>query len=212
MDPYEILGVDKSATVDQIKRAYRKKAKQHHPDAGGTEKDFQSLAKANLILSDPTRRSKYDRTGEIDESIDNSLSAAINIIVGFFQAVIQQFATNSQAPDPCSVDLVEQARINFRNQIKSFNEQKRPFEKGIETIKKVEARLKARKKSNALVNRGLLHHIDDLKQRVAGIDRQILQYEDALKMLDDYTFDPEQPANFHHITMDWKSIYDSSKF
>ena len=60
-DHYSILGVDKSATHDQIKRAYRKLAMQHHPDRGGDENYFQQIQTAYDTLSDAQKRAEYDQ-------------------------------------------------------------------------------------------------------------------------------------------------------
>jgi curved DNA-binding protein len=57
---YEILGVKTSATADEIKRAYRKLASQHHPDKGGDVKKFQEIEEAYRTLSDPEKRAQYD--------------------------------------------------------------------------------------------------------------------------------------------------------
>ncbi len=57
---YEILGVKTSASQDEIKRAYRKLASQHHPDKGGDVKKFQEIEQAYRTLSDPQTRQQYD--------------------------------------------------------------------------------------------------------------------------------------------------------
>jgi DnaJ-class molecular chaperone len=68
-DPYEILGVAKNATADQIRAAYRKLAKANHPDLHpgdkAAEARFKDASAANDLLSDPDKRARYDR-GEID--------------------------------------------------------------------------------------------------------------------------------------------------
>lgn len=68
-DPYSILGVDRRASADELKRAYRALAKQYHPDANAGNEGISDLfAEVNAaydLLSDPDKRAKYDR-GEID--------------------------------------------------------------------------------------------------------------------------------------------------
>src|ERR1700682_4575868 len=69
--PYEVLGVKPTASADEIRKAYRKLAKQFHPDLNpgkpAAEARFKAVTAANDILSDPDKRPRYDR-GEIDES------------------------------------------------------------------------------------------------------------------------------------------------
>lgn len=60
MDHYSTLGVAKNATPDEIKKAYRKLASQHHPDRGGDTATFQKIQQAYDILSDPDKKQQYD--------------------------------------------------------------------------------------------------------------------------------------------------------
>jgi DnaJ-class molecular chaperone len=57
---YETLGVNRNANPEEIKRAYRKLASQHHPDKGGDTQRFQQIQAAYAILSDPQQRAAYD--------------------------------------------------------------------------------------------------------------------------------------------------------
>jgi len=59
-DPYTILGVKRDASADEIKKAYRKLASQHHPDKGGDKTKFQSIQGAYDTLSDPQKRAQND--------------------------------------------------------------------------------------------------------------------------------------------------------
>lgn len=74
LDPYKVLGLRRSANTDQIKRAYRQKAKDTHPDRNPgrqkeAEEEFRNVAAAYELLSDDDRRANYDRGGRRD--LDN---------------------------------------------------------------------------------------------------------------------------------------------
>ena len=67
-DYYKILEVDKNASEDEIKKAYRQMAHKYHPDkAGGDEKKFKEVNEAYQILSDKEKRAQYDRFGRVFE-------------------------------------------------------------------------------------------------------------------------------------------------
>jgi molecular chaperone DnaJ len=60
---YDTLGVPKNASADEIKKAYRKLAREHHPDQGGDETRFKEIQGAYDVLSDPEKRQQYDAFG-----------------------------------------------------------------------------------------------------------------------------------------------------
>lgn len=66
-DYYQILGVDKTASQEDIKKAYRKLAHKYHPDKGGDENKFKEINEAYQALSDKTKREQYDQFGRAFE-------------------------------------------------------------------------------------------------------------------------------------------------
>ncbi|XP_051571537.1 dnaJ homolog subfamily C member 7-like isoform X2 [Myxocyprinus asiaticus] len=94
-DYYKVLGVDKNATEDEIKKAYRKRALMHHPDrhSGASaevqkeeEKKFKEVGEAFTVLSDPKKKSRYDSGHDLEDDDMNMDFDANNIFKAFFGA------------------------------------------------------------------------------------------------------------------------------
>ncbi|MBV8049909.1 MAG: J domain-containing protein [Acidobacteriaceae bacterium] len=79
-DYYEILGVKKSASADDIRKAFRKLARKYHPDVNpgdkSAEEKFKAISEANDILSDPKKRKIYDQLGFYSDNIDPAAAEA----------------------------------------------------------------------------------------------------------------------------------------
>ena len=70
-DYYEVLGISKGASDDEIKKAYRQMAKKYHPDVNkepGAEEKFKEINEAYEVLSDPNKKARYDQFGFEDPS------------------------------------------------------------------------------------------------------------------------------------------------
>src|SRR4030088_1109216 len=81
-DYYTVLGVPRTATEKDIKTAYRKLARKHHPDVNPGDKKsenlFKEIGEAYSVLSDPEKRKKYDRWGHEWEKIEQAQAAGVN--------------------------------------------------------------------------------------------------------------------------------------
>ncbi len=79
-DYYEILGVKKSASADDIRKAFRKLARKYHPDVNpgdkSAEEKFKAISEANDVLSDPKKRKIYDQVGFYSDNIDPATAEA----------------------------------------------------------------------------------------------------------------------------------------
>jgi molecular chaperone DnaJ len=80
-DYYEVLGVGKSASPDEIKKAFRRLAVQHHPDRGGDEEKFKELNEAYEVLKDDGKRKRYDQFGHA--GVGSSAASDGNPFSGF---------------------------------------------------------------------------------------------------------------------------------
>jgi len=88
---YETLGVSEDASQDEIKKAYRKKAKKYHPDSNGDEADeekFKKINKAYDVLSDEEKRKKYDRFGK--EGVEGRAQRGQRRAASNFQDIFEQ--------------------------------------------------------------------------------------------------------------------------
>src|SRR5207248_8334001 len=79
-DYYEILGVKKSASTEDIRKAFRKLARKYHPDVNPgdktAEEKFKAISEANDVLSDPKKRKIYDQLGYYSDNIDPAAAEA----------------------------------------------------------------------------------------------------------------------------------------
>ena len=126
MDPYIILGIDKKASEDDIKKAYKKLALKNHPDKGGDAAEFQKISEAYDILSDKTKKSHYDnpRAGNPFKSgaprhggqMDNIFASMFTFPVGGTSH--SMFSTTTTSKSNVTPDLKHQVMMSLDDMYK----------------------------------------------------------------------------------------------
>lgn len=121
MSHYDTLGVDPNASDQELKDAYRKRARETHPDAGGSDEAFQEVSFAFMILKDPDERAYYDRFGE-EKPKDTTENKALEQIQMAFMELLNkdpelQGDVISRIEEQLRMRRVDlkQARANCRN-------------------------------------------------------------------------------------------------
>jgi len=93
-NPYHILGVQEGASDDDVKKAYRKLAKEHHPDKGGDDAKFKEIAEAYDILSDPKKKAQWQNRSTFGGGFDEGFFEEFLRNQGFADAFNSRYGWN----------------------------------------------------------------------------------------------------------------------
>jgi len=128
-DYYEVLGVPRNASDEEIKRAFRKLAFQHHPDrnkALGAEEKFKEINEAYQVLSDPEKRSRYDRYGRVDVERgfpDFGFGGLGDIFESFFDGFGTPFGRTAQRVPQKGDSLQSHLTLSFKEAVFGCNKE-----------------------------------------------------------------------------------------
>jgi curved DNA-binding protein CbpA len=180
---YQVLGLDAAATSAEIKAAYWRRAKTAHPDGGGSEQEFGKVKLAHAVLSDPERRARYDRTGEVEEpEPDNTDQGALALIGMMLEAVLMS------ERDPIECDLVAVMKMQFLAQIDEVSRGLKITRRSIERAERMRGRFRRNKPGDNTIERVLDWEIDVLKRSARKNEAALTQRERAIALLNDYDF------------------------
>lgn len=184
-DPYKTLGVNKNATKKDIKKAYRAKAKIHHPDRNGDAELFAEISKAHVILIDDKKRRFYDETGQTDEGFKSQINGIARERLGqFFLGVIDK--QKDQIFETDIIDLIEKNIFNFTEECENIIRNARKKEKRFKKIKK---RIKYKGKSVNLFVAIIDGKIKNCKFVIGQAEFDIKIFDKMSKFLKDFEFD-----------------------
>lgn len=181
IDPYAELGLEPGADKETIKRAYRKRAKKAHPDAGGDKEAFQRLALAHEILSDDDRRARYDQTGDTGE--DGGTKKDLNLLT----QLVLSCANDMQSPE--FEDLVE----IVRGQIMTISDNL--MSKGVEAADKsqklsaIAKRLRRKGNGENFLSVLIEQQASWAKETAERHRAEVERADRMLKLLEDFTYE-----------------------
>jgi curved DNA-binding protein CbpA len=179
-DHYETLGVAREATPDQIKRAYRKAAKRAHPDrSGGHEAAMSAINVAYEVLMNPTRRLRYDRTGQ--DNFGDIETTARNMLVGRFIAWIQT-ETKTQG-------MIEEIRFGLEQEIGQLNAQREGIARIVKQARHKLTKLKYKGKGADPLRIMLEYHISAFEKQGEQTQEKLDILNATKILLDQYEFD-----------------------
>lgn len=177
MDFYEILGLKKDASQEEIKKAYRKKAVEHHPDKGGDPETFKQAQIAYDNLSDEQKRSDYDKGKTPDQD------PALSFLSGLFLSLISN-------ADVDRTDLFKQMTQQIKAKIFSIHTEKKDTERFIKRLKKVRRRIKKDKRQFFIMLTD--SQIRSSEHRISQLNQAISVAEMALEYLNSCEYEIEQ--------------------
>jgi hypothetical protein len=190
IDLYQLLGLKRAATREEVRKAYRRKAKSSHPDNGGSAEAFNALTAAHDVLADDRRRERYDSTGEIEQARpDNVDGSAIEVIAQKLGLIIHA------EQDVTGLDIGAVLEQTIREDIGLRQSSIANQQRAIERAAKLRARVKrkANGEDNALA-RVLDWHEGSAKDNVRKNEEALRSMERALEILEGYSFLDDLPS------------------
>ena len=200
-DPYTELGVERDATEADVRKAFRRRAKQTHPDTeNGNAEAFRRASRSLAVLTDPAKRKTYDETGRLeDDKPDTTAVAAGQLIEQFFGNLLNNYLQNfDKVHDPRYVDIIAACRKHVTDDLGVVRFSIGRWRQAADFHKDMIKRLSRKKKRPgrdvllAMFDRQVAHALAQEQGAIEGIKVREL----ALKLLDDYEFkfDP-RPAD-----------------
>ncbi|MHB2010055.1 MAG: J domain-containing protein [Acidobacteriaceae bacterium] len=182
MNLYDNIGVDKSATPEEIKRAYRKKAQQSHPDKGGDDADFMALQNAYDVLSDPVRRIRYDQTGDTGQG-PTTESQALSYIAMLLPKILDSVSDLSRLP------LIAKLKDTINADISRVKTDRQKGEAILSRRREALKRL-----SNGIMASMIEAEIGQIEAKIKAVDDQVRALARAIEIVSDHSYQCEAEA------------------
>lgn len=187
MNLYSLLGVARDATKDAIRRAFRQKVKQAHPDAGGDPVAFTQLCLAHDVLIDEERRETYDSTGSTEPPLreDYLRQYALALLAELIKTIL----TVETDSDPNRANLVSVGTEHLEKAIQRLEKQLAAVHKAQQRAQGMRGRWKAMEGDQPNILESIVTSQDSfLAQSETNIRGQIEGHRIAIDILQDHRF------------------------
>ncbi|MBD9387634.1 MULTISPECIES: J domain-containing protein [Rhizobium/Agrobacterium group] len=184
IDPYVLLGVARDADEAAIKAAYRKLAKNAHPDSGGDTEQFSSLQKAYDLLKDPVRRKVFDDTGYDPQLADPKDLKGLLML----ETLVNEFILDER--EPGSFDPVAAMRRKLTDDILKSRFHILELERHRTRVRKHMDRL-GKKPETDVLGSMLRSRSQSIAEAIRNAEAQIEAIEQAYTMLEGYSYEIE---------------------
>lgn len=199
LNPYEVLGLTKDCSPDDIRSAYRRLSKTLHPDTGAGEEMFKQITWAKELLLDAKRRDQYDRLGTTRDAKEMEMKdKVLHTVNSIISSVLDA------DDDEDTTDVVEKIKSTLVNATPGLREQLRIARRKLKRAKALAKRMKRkaakRDQSPDLLANILERRVALAEVRVAGCEDAMLVHAEVLKFWDDYAYvrdgmpDPSRPT------------------
>ncbi len=179
---YEVLGVEPTADLKDIRYSYRKLAKANHPDRGGDPEVLRRVQLAYDVLSNPARRKRYDETGATDDPATREHQAGIDMMAQFVPSILKTMTMGNHSP--ATFDVVAELRVAIVKEKANASKVVAETEKHRKLIKGIAERLPPDHPLTGLIT-GQLAVID---RNTLGARNAVAGCESALKLLEGVTY------------------------
>lgn len=190
MSHYETIGVHETATAEEIKKAYRERSKELHPDANdGDDKGFAKLAKAYKVLSDPEKRKKYDETGIDTEN--NEAEQVNSIMAGLTLAFLEH------APSVKTESLTDFVKKQVKEQLGNAKSAVTKLEKEIDRAENAKNRIVRKELGHNLILSVFENKISEARTNIVRHNEAVLLFDKVLEEIESYSYlvDVEEKQN-----------------
>jgi curved DNA-binding protein CbpA len=193
VDLYEVLGVERDASMGEIKRAYKALAMRLHPDRGGTPEAFAEIELAYRTLSDAEKRDRYDVSGTADSKYTSEEQEDLQ----FLSAIVLQMAEAGLGSwNAETFDLVGACRRQLQNQISHTRSEQNKLRTKAEKLERLAKRVAESKTGERdTVSEILVGQARQMERNANDAEAFATRQERVLKMLDEYAAAGVQPSS-----------------